>query len=78
LNLFLTRLSWKPWTARQREVANFYRSLGTQAKVAKELGITRQAVSDILHSARYYLFEEAIRAVDSFLATLSSCRSHKG
>lgn len=70
LNLFLSTLRWKPWTARQKEVTKLYRSLGTQVKVAKELHITRQAVSDILHSARYYLFESAIQAVDPFLSTL--------
>jgi hypothetical protein len=41
------------WTDHQRRVVRFYEKFGNQKAVAKELGITQQAVSDALRQAHW-------------------------
>ncbi|HEX9794595.1 MAG TPA: hypothetical protein VGC54_11485 [Planctomycetota bacterium] len=52
------------WTAARSAAVRTYRALGRQAAVARQLGITQQAVSQKLHGARFQdllATEEALR-----------------
>lgn len=64
VNLLLFRK--REWTARQREVVNANRELGTQRAVAEELDVSQQAVSNVLARAGWRELsemEDRLRAV---------------
>ena len=67
INLLVDRRA--SWTDRQREIVTAYERTGVQHEVASELGISQQAVSDVLQSADWPLVETIERRLRKTLAT---------
>ena len=55
------------WSNHQNQVVRLYRELGRQKDVAERLGITQQAVSDILKRAHWREINRAERLIDGVL-----------
>ena len=55
------------WSAHQREVVQHYEKYDNQAAVAKQLGITQQAVSDALRQANWKQVDRAEKLIDGVL-----------
>lgn len=55
------------WTNHQRRVVQFYGKFGNQRRVAKELGITQQAVSDALRQAHWKELKQVENMIDKAL-----------
>ncbi|MCK4404780.1 MAG: hypothetical protein KAW02_06780 [candidate division Zixibacteria bacterium] len=72
-NLWLTELAnllhilRSGWTKHQRRVVQFYERFGNQKAVAKELGITQQAVSDSLRQAHWKELKRVETIIDGVL-----------
>ena len=56
------------WTPARREAVRAYRRLGRQADVARELGVTQQAVSQMLQGARFRELREVEERLGRWLA----------
>ena len=67
INLLVDRRA--SWTDRQREIVAAYERTGVQHEVASELGISQQAVSDVLRSADWPLVETIEGRLRETLAT---------
>jgi len=52
------------WSGHQRRVVQLYKKFGSQKSVAKELGITQQAVSDALRQAHWKEVKRAENMID--------------
>jgi hypothetical protein len=59
------------WTASQAEAAAAYRRTGTQSKAARRLGVTQQAVSQALRTARLAELLQAEEALRAWLDSLT-------
>jgi len=55
------------WSNHQRRVVQFYEKFGSQKSVAKELGITQQAVSDALRQAHWKELKRVENTIDEVL-----------
>jgi len=55
------------WSKHQRRVVQLYQKFGTQKAVAKQLGITQQAVSDALRQAHWKELKQAEDIIDQVL-----------
>jgi hypothetical protein len=58
------------WSDHQNKVIRLYRELGRQKRVAERLGITQQAVSDILKRAHWKEIKRAERLIEGVLKGL--------
>ena len=56
------------WTDRQREIVSRYEAHGTQRAIAEELGVSQQAVSNVLQGASWPLVETIERRLRETLA----------
>jgi len=55
------------WSKHQKRVVQFYEKFGTQKAVAKQLGITQQAVSDALRQAHWKELKQSEDIIDQVL-----------
>jgi predicted DNA-binding protein YlxM (UPF0122 family) len=60
------------WSNHQRRVVQFYEKFGSQKAVAKELGITQQAVSDALRQAHWKELNRVEKMIDEVLKKYGS------
>ena len=60
------------WSNHQRRVVQFYEKFGNQRAVAKELGITQQAISDALRQAHWKELKRAENMIDKVLEEYGS------
>jgi predicted DNA-binding protein YlxM (UPF0122 family) len=55
------------WSDHQNQVIRLYKELGRQKLVAERLGVTQQAISDILKRAHWREIKRAEKLIDGVL-----------